>query len=112
MTEFELEATSVLVLEPHKGFFEKALVGVARQAHHSLAVYSTRKVIDVLMADGASFDDAYEHFEYNVVGSYVGEETPIFLDDMKCPFAEDECNRPECYTCAQDHTPSVPVDRE
>jgi hypothetical protein len=26
-------------------------------------------------------EDAREHFEFNVIGSYVGEKTPIFCSD-------------------------------
>jgi len=26
-------------------------------------------------------EQAYEYFDYNVIGSYVGEQTPIFLED-------------------------------
>jgi len=26
-------------------------------------------------------EDAYEHFEFNVKGSYVGEQTPIWCED-------------------------------
>ena len=29
--------------------------------------------------DGMTHDEATEFFEFNVVGSWVGEETPIFL---------------------------------
>jgi hypothetical protein len=27
-------------------------------------------------------EDALEHFEFNIRGSYVGEQTPIWCDDM------------------------------
>lgn len=27
-----------------------------------------------------SYDDAYQYFEYNVMGAYMGENTPIYLD--------------------------------
>ena len=27
-----------------------------------------------------NYEDASEYFEYNIVGAYVGENTPIFLD--------------------------------
>ena len=28
---------------------------------------------------GSSFEEAEEHFEFNVIGSWVGEFTPIFV---------------------------------
>jgi len=27
------------------------------------------------------YEDASEHFDFNVDGSYMGEKTPIFVDD-------------------------------
>jgi len=28
-----------------------------------------------------SHEDAIEHFDYNIAGSYVGDKTPIFVND-------------------------------
>lgn len=28
-----------------------------------------------------SYDDALEHFNFNISGSYVGEKTPIWCED-------------------------------
>ena len=30
-----------------------------------------------------SVDDAIEHFEYNIAGSYLGEKTPIYVYDVQ-----------------------------
>jgi hypothetical protein len=39
--------------------------------------------LDILVKrDGMSPEEAREFFEYNTVGSWVGEETPIFLERM------------------------------
>jgi len=38
------------------------------------------EVIGILMdRDGMSEDDAVEFFDFNVLGAYVGERTPIFV---------------------------------
>jgi hypothetical protein len=29
-----------------------------------------------------SYEEAIEYFEYNVLGAYVGENTPIFIDNF------------------------------
>jgi hypothetical protein len=43
-------------------------------------VYSTDKIIEQLMSeDGMSYDEAMEHFDFNIAGAYVGERTPIFV---------------------------------
>ena len=30
-----------------------------------------------------SYEDAIEHFEYNIAGSYVGEKTPMYVYDIQ-----------------------------
>jgi hypothetical protein len=46
-------------------------------------IYSVSKIIEHLVTeDEMSVEDAMEHFEYNIRGSYVGEQTPIWCDDM------------------------------
>jgi hypothetical protein len=44
-------------------------------------IYSVKKCIDILVSEGMSEEDAFEHFDYNVAGSYVGEKTPIWCND-------------------------------
>ena len=59
--------------------FEEAYIGVGRQFNKEIAVYDYEKCIDILSKD-MSPQEAMEYFEFNVVGAYVGEETPIFLE--------------------------------
>lgn len=60
--------------------FEDALIGFGYQHTKVIAIYDYDKCVKVLMErDEMSEEDAIEHMEYNVVGSYVGEHTPIFL---------------------------------
>ena len=59
--------------------FEKAFLGTGRQFNKEIAVYNYNKCIEIL-AEDMGYEDAVEYFEYNVVGAYVGEETPIFLE--------------------------------
>ena len=59
--------------------FDDALVGyVERSGSPSIACYDKYKCIDIL-AEDMTHDDAIEYFYFNVVGSYVGENTPCFL---------------------------------
>ena len=61
--------------------FENALIGFGYRHHQQVAIYDYRKCIEVLMGrDHMSEEDATEYMDYNVVGSYVGEYTPIFFD--------------------------------
>ena len=45
-----------------------------------LAVYSYEKMVQVLMDnDDLSYDDAVEYVDFNVVGAWVGEQTPVIV---------------------------------
>lgn len=43
-------------------------------------IYSVKKCLDILEED-MSYEDALEHFSFNVSGAYVGEKTPIWCVD-------------------------------
>jgi hypothetical protein len=79
IAEFDEE---LILLEPST--FDSAIVGVAERAGGLCAVcYDREKCIGVLMADnGWDREDAEEFFEFNTVGAYVGEKTPIFVFSM------------------------------
>lgn len=60
--------------------FEAALIGIGQQFNKHLAVYDLDKAREVLVdRDGMSCVEAQEFLDYNVLGSYVGENTPIFM---------------------------------
>lgn len=44
-----------------------------------VAVYNDNDCINRLIDSGMSEEEAIEYFEYNTRGSYVGENTPIFI---------------------------------
>lgn len=44
-------------------------------------IYSVKKMLDKLVNEGLSELDAIEHFEFNIRGGYVGEQTPIWCQD-------------------------------
>ena len=66
--------------------FDEALIGIVRQFSRYLALYDTDKVLAILASRMELSDDeerlpleiAEEYFEYNVVGAWVGEHTPVF----------------------------------
>jgi hypothetical protein len=60
--------------------FDEALVGIVERGNGlPVALYDTFKCIEVLMDEGMTEEDAWDHFCYNVLGSYVGEYTPAFM---------------------------------
>ena len=60
--------------------FDDAILGI--DSRSGRLIYSTQKCIDILIEEGMTYEDAMEHFYYNVEGAYVGELTPIWCDDM------------------------------
>ena len=58
--------------------FDDAVIGIDT---HMRLVYSVSKSLDILVKDDMTMEDAIEHFYYNVSGSYVGEKTPIWVED-------------------------------
>jgi hypothetical protein len=64
--------------------FDEAFIGIAKRCGQpTLAVYSWEKMLDVLVdRDGMEHDDAAEYIDYNVIGSWVGERTPIVLIEI------------------------------
>lgn len=61
--------------------FDEAIIGVDELSMR--LIYSVDKCIDILTEEGLNIIDAIEHFNYNVRGSYVGEMTPIWCDEIK-----------------------------
>ncbi len=45
-------------------------------------IYSVSKIMEILMADGMTDEDALDHYYYNIAGAYVGEKTPIYCFDF------------------------------
>jgi hypothetical protein len=80
------EEAHILLQEREESFLladglEEAFIGIGYQFTTPLAIYSKAKAIQCLMEQGMDEEQAYEYFDYNVAGAYVGEQTPIFLED-------------------------------
>ena len=60
--------------------FDKAIIGV--DEHNTIRlIYSYTKIIQILMEDDMTREDAIEHFYYNIQSAWVGEKTPIYCMD-------------------------------
>ena len=61
--------------------FDSAVIGI--DVNSLRLIYSVKKCIEILVnEESMSYEDAIEHFDYNVSSSYVGEKTPIWCQDM------------------------------
>ena len=59
--------------------FDAALIGHLTREGCEVAVYDYQECVAVIMQDcDLSWEDAVDHMEFNVAGSYVGKRTPIF----------------------------------
>jgi hypothetical protein len=60
--------------------FERAMIGTAQVNGTTVAVYSADECLTLIMEeDGIDEDLALEWLTFNVIGAYVGDETPIFV---------------------------------
>lgn len=60
--------------------YDSAIIGLD---YHDKVVYSVKKIIDVLIDEfEMGYTEALEHFDHNIAGAYMGENTPIFVYDI------------------------------
>jgi hypothetical protein len=78
--------------------FDEAIIGMAERINLGPVVaYSVEKIIEILMKDmevseedledgetieSKKYSDAYEYFEYNIKGAWMGEFTPVFIEKL------------------------------
>lgn len=59
--------------------FDNAVLGVDDRTMR--LVYSKSKIIKQLLKE-MDYETAMEHFDYNIAGAWMGEQTPIIVNDM------------------------------
>jgi hypothetical protein len=63
--------------------YDEAIIGVAsRFGQQDVIAYDYDKYIELLQKDGMTYEEAVEYFDFNVIGAWVGEGTPIFVEKM------------------------------
>ena len=73
------------ILEQYEGLvrmegFDDCILGVStRFGQEPIVAYNYDKVIERLMGDGMTHEEAIEFFEFNQIGSWVGDRTPCFI---------------------------------
>jgi hypothetical protein len=77
---FEDTGIKVLLMDG----FDEACIGFSQRINEPmLAVYSYDMMLDLLMdRDGMELDVAEEYIEYNCVGAWIGEQTPIIVRSL------------------------------
>lgn len=57
--------------------FDEAIIGITNDG---IVVYDINKMIDVLIRDhDMLMSEAMEYLEFNTLGAYVGEMTPVYM---------------------------------
>ena len=80
----------ILDIYPNENFlrtdgFDDCIIGVShRYGEPLLLAYDKEKVIKKLMKrDNMTIEDALEFYTYNIIGAWVGKQTPIFIEKIK-----------------------------
>ena len=60
--------------------FDDAVIGV--DTNTMRLIYSVRMCVEILVLQGMDMFEAIEYFDFNIRGSFVGEKTPIWCEDM------------------------------
>ena len=62
--------------------FDEAIIGMAERINLGPVVaYDVDKIINIMMErDGMDYTEAYEFYSYNIVGAWLGEYTPVFIN--------------------------------
>lgn len=64
--------------------FEDAFLGVGSAYYNPpCAIYDYDRCIEILTDDDCDYEQAIEYFEFNVIGAYVGPQTPLFIRIFK-----------------------------
>mgnify|MGYP000892573036 FL=1 len=58
---------------------DAAIIGIEQDTYR--IVYSRKKVIKILTKETGNRFEAIEYAEFNIFDVYVGEQTPIWVDD-------------------------------
>lgn len=61
------------------GYDDCILGTVRRFGMEPVVIYDEAKIIQKLMSEGLTEEEAYEFFEFNQIGGWHGDKTPCFL---------------------------------
>ena len=60
--------------------YDGAIEGVVWDGERTRVVYRTESILEILMDQGMTYDEASEYFDFNVARTYVGVYTPLYLE--------------------------------
>lgn len=76
--------------------FDRCCLGISDGFVREAFVYSVDRIVEQLESNGMSTDEAFDYFEYNVSGGWLGEGTPIFIREMSFREADETLSPDRC----------------
>ena len=72
----EASDNTALTVDGH----DSAILGLCWASGAPRVVYSVQTILNDLVKQGMSPNEAREFYEFNIEGAYVGEQTPLFVE--------------------------------
>jgi hypothetical protein len=65
--------------------FDEAIIGMAERINLGPVVaYDVDKMLEIMVErDGMTYEDAMEYFDYNILGAWLGENTPVYIQTYR-----------------------------
>ena len=60
--------------------YDGAIEGVVWDGERTRVVYRMESVLEILMDQGMTYDEASEYFDFKVARAHVGVYTPLYLE--------------------------------
>lgn len=62
------------------GGYNRAIIDIVSVGNHKVPVYDTNKIIEILVDQGLTEEEATEYFDYNIYSAKAGDRNPIFTN--------------------------------
>jgi hypothetical protein len=63
--------------------FDDCIIGICNEFGPARLIYDSEAVLNALQTrNNMSREEATEYYSFNIVGAYVGEQTPILMDPV------------------------------
>ena len=65
--------------------FDEAIVGMAERINLGPVVaYDVDKMLEIMVKrDGMTYEEAMEYFDYNILGAWMGDNTPVYIQTYR-----------------------------
>lgn len=96
----QYDGEDLLFMDPE--IFDEAVIGVSDPSpgRERAVVYDRAKVIEILARDMTE-EEAEEYFQFNVVGGWVGDRTPIYVELLPGKSLSEVVEDDRCRACGK-----------